>query len=237
MPLASLASAIDFFVKGGFFMVLLLLCSVVSVAVILHRARELRRVRVLPPVIEQTIDEMEPGTESVARLERLVAGDPSALARIVHTCLRHLGWSKSENVEAVQTRARHEIVRLERGLVLLEIAVGIGPLLGLLGTVSGLVTVFGNLGATSATTDPRGVAAGIAEALNTTIVGLCIAIPSLIAHSHFSRQLESMAAEMEALAAELIAKCYPAEAAAAPAASPSPRTPAKRRAPAPGGTP
>jgi biopolymer transport protein ExbB len=210
MTLASFASVADFFAKGGFFMLLLGICSVVSLAVILHRASVLRRARVMPEVIEQAIEGLEPEGEGADRLMRLVSGDPSALGRIAHTCLRHLGWSKSENVEAVQTRARHEVVRLESGLVILEIAVGIGPLLGLLGTVSGLVTVFGHLGASSATTDPRGVAAGIAEALNTTIVGLCIAIPSLIAHSHFSRKVESMSAEMEALAAELLAKCYPA---------------------------
>ncbi len=191
-------------------MVLLVLCSIVSLAVVLHRAAKLRRSKVMPPVIEAAIESLDPNGDGSDRLTRLVDGDPSALGRIVHTCLRHLGWSKSENIEAVQTRARHEIVRLESGLVILEIAVGIGPLLGLLGTVSGLVTVFGHLGTSSANTDPRGVAAGIAEALNTTIVGLCIAIPSLIAHSHFSRKVESMAAEMEALAAELLAKCYPA---------------------------
>ena len=209
MPIAAIASVADFFARGGFFMILLGLCSVVSLAVILHRAAALRRARVLPPVIEEAVEAVEPGGERSDALLRLVSGDPSALGRIVHTCLRHLGWSKSENVEAVQTRARHEVVRLESGLVELEIATGIGPLLGLLGTVSGLVTVFGHLGTGGAMPDPRGVAAGIAEALNTTIVGLCIAIPSLIAHSHFSRRIESMAAEMEGLAAELIAKCYP----------------------------
>lgn len=212
MPIASFASVSDFFAKGGLFMVPLGICSVISLAVILHRAAGLRRARVLPPVIEQAIEDLQPASgEGIDRLTRLVAGDPSALGRVVHTCLRHLGWSKSENVEAVQTRARHEIVRLEAGLVILEIAVGIGPLLGLLGTVSGLVAVFGHLGASSSGTDPRGVAAGIAEALNTTIVGLCVAVPSLIAHSHFTRRVESMASEMEALAAELLAKCYPGE--------------------------
>ena len=86
--------------------------------------------------------------------------------------------------------------------------VGIAPLLGLLGAVSGLVTVFANMGASEAVSDPRGMARGISEALSTTIVGLAIAIPSLIAYSYFSRKIETMAAEMEAVIADLLAKCY-----------------------------
>jgi biopolymer transport protein ExbB len=78
----------------------------------------------------------------------------------------------------------------------------------LLGAVSGLVTVFASLGASANVSDPRGIAKGISEALSTTIVGLAIAIPSLIAHSYFSKKIETMAAEMESLMADLLAKCY-----------------------------
>jgi biopolymer transport protein ExbB len=74
--------------------------------------------------------------------------------------------------------------------------------------VSGLVTVFASLGASANVSDPRGIAKGISEALSTTIVGLAIAIPSLIAHSYFSKKIETMAAEMESLMADLLAKCY-----------------------------
>jgi biopolymer transport protein ExbB len=137
-----------------------------------------------------------------------VRGDRSALGRIIQIGLKHLNWPKSENVEAVQTRARHEVVRLESGLFVLEVIVGIAPLLGLLGAVSGLVTVFANLGSSATVSDPRGIAKGVSEALSTTIVGLAIAIPSLIPHSYFSKKIETMAAEMESLIADLLAKCY-----------------------------
>ena len=107
-----------------------------------------------------------------------------------------------------QPRARHEIVRLESGLFILEIIVGIAPLLGLLGAVSGLVSVFAAFGADAGSQDPHGIAKGISEALSTTIVGLAIAIPSLIAYSYFSKKIESMAADMESLVADLLIKCY-----------------------------
>jgi len=111
-------------------------------------------------------------------------------------------------MDAVQTRARHEIVRLESGLFILEIIVGIAPLLGLLGAVSGLVSVFAAFGSDVNAQDPHGIAKGISEALSTTIVGLAIAIPSLIAYSYFSKKIETMAADMELLIADLLAKCY-----------------------------
>ncbi len=81
-------------------------------------------------------------------------------------------------------------------------------MLGLLGAVSGLVSVFATLGESAAGTDPRVIAKGISEALSTTIVGLAIAIPSLIAYSYFSKKVETMAVEMESLIADLLAKCY-----------------------------
>jgi biopolymer transport protein ExbB len=204
------ASLLDFFAQGGFFMVPLLVCSVVSVAVIILRALALRRDTVIPPLIEKEIEEIQPADddEAVIRLSRLVRGDESSLGRIVQVGLKHLQWPKSENVEAVQTKARHEIVRLESGLFILEVVVGVAPLLGLLGAVSGLVTVFATLGGSAAVSDPRGIAKGISEALTTTVVGIGIAIPSLIAYSYFTKKIETMAAEMESLVADLLAKFY-----------------------------
>jgi biopolymer transport protein ExbB len=206
---ASIQSVYLFFVHGVFFMALLLICSVVSVTVIFLRGMALRRELVVPLALELEIEAIQPGDEDAAsRLARSVRDDRSALARIIHVGLHHLNWPKSENMEAVQTRARHEIVRLESGLFILEVIVGIAPLLGLLGAVSGLVTVFAAFGSDASAQDPHGIAKGISEALSTTIVGLAIAIPSLIAYSYFSKKIETMAAEMESLIADLLAKCY-----------------------------
>ena len=199
-----------FVLHGGLFMWPLITCSVVSLAVIILRGFALRRHTVMPPEIARGIEELQPvdDAEAVVKLARIVRGDQSALGRIVQTGLQNLQWPKTENIQAVETRARHEVVRLEAGLVVLEVIVGISPLLGLLGAVSGLVHVFANFSASSSITDPRGIAKGISEALNTTIVGLAIAIPSLIAYSYFAKKIETMAAEIESLISELLAKCY-----------------------------
>jgi biopolymer transport protein ExbB len=134
--------------------------------------------------------------------------DPSSLARITRVALQHLRGPRSENVEVVQTRARHEMVRLERGLIILEVIVGIAPLLGLIGAVSGLVHVFSHLGLSSGASDTRQIALGIAEALNATVFGLSIAVPTLIGFTYFSRKVEVMSVEMETLVLELINNCY-----------------------------
>ncbi len=189
-------------------MILLLLLSIASATVIILRTRALRERVIIPPGVEAALEGVRPGG-SMDNLEAAAAAHPSPLSRIFTTCLAHRNWSRQENLEAVQVRARHEIVQMESGLVLLEIATGVAPLLGLLGTLSGLVTIFSNLGSGAGAGDPVAVARGISEALNTTIVGLAVAVPSVIAHSYFQRKIEAMAVTMEALTADLLARCYP----------------------------
>jgi len=196
-----------FFSRGGLFMWPLLACSIVSVTIMILRGLALLRKKVMPPIIEHEIERLAPG-ESPERLWRIVHHDPSSLARITRVALQHLRGPRSENVEAVQTRARHEMVRLERGLIILEVIVGIAPLLGLIGAVSGLVHVFSHLGLSSGASDTRQIALGIAEALNATVFGLSIAVPTLIGFTYFSRKVEVMSIEMETLVVELINKLY-----------------------------
>src|SRR6478736_6054791 len=197
-----------FFSRGGLFMWPLLACSIVSVTIMILRGLALLRKKVMPPIIEHEIERLAPG-ESPERLWRIVHHDPSSLARITRVALQHLRGPRSENVEVVQTRARHEMVRLERGLIILEVIVGIAPLLGLIGAVSGLVHVFSHLGLSSGSgSDTRQIALGIAEALNATVFGLSIAVPTLVGFTYFSRKVEVMSVEMETLVVELINKCY-----------------------------
>jgi biopolymer transport protein ExbB len=197
----------SFFVKGGLFMWPLLVCSIVSVTTIILRGIALREKNVMPLEIQNEIERLMPG-ESPERLSRIVHHDPSSLARIARVALQHLRGPRSENVEVVETRARHEMVRLEKGLIVLEVITGIAPLIGLIGAVSGLVHVFSHLGLSSGASDTRQIALGIAEALNATVFGLSIAVPTLIAFSYFSKKVEVMSVEMETLVVELISKCY-----------------------------
>lgn len=198
------ASVLGFFIDGGFFMMLLLLLSVVALTVIIQRGIALREAAVIPIRVEQEVEKLQPGDDLGSLLDA-IEDEPTPLSRILLTLIRHASWPRSENAEAVQTQARHETARLESGLVILEITTGVAPLFGLLGTLSGLVGIFANVG----DGDPIVIARGISEALNTTIMGLAVAAPSIIAYNYYLRKIEVMSVEMESVTAALLSKCYP----------------------------
>lgn len=207
---ASLQKIYHFFYDGGVFMIPLMICSIIVVTVVILRGLALRRHLIVPAELQKEIERLalNDTPDAVVRLSRMARNDASTLARIAQVGLSNLHQPKDENLNAVQTVARHEVGRLEHGLHVLEIIIGIAPLLGLLGAVSGLVSVFGEFGAGNAQADPKIIASGISEALSTTIVGIGIAIPTLIAHGLLAKRIETLAADMELLISGLLTKCY-----------------------------
>ena len=185
---------------------LLGLTSVVGVGVILWRGWMLRWNQVVPPSVTGALADCD-SPEDLKKLRRRCEENPSPLARLLLLAADHLDWPKADNVDSLETAARHEIVRLERGLVVLEIIVGIAPLLGLVGTIAGMMTLFGDIGQ-SGLGDAARLAKGIALILNATLIGLLIAIPSLIFWSYFSKKVEVLAVELETLCDEFIRKQY-----------------------------
>lgn len=190
----------------NFVYVLLLLTSVVGLAFIVERGLVLRWRKVVPPEIEAAVESCRT-REDVPLLTRVCAQNNSPLSRLLLLAADRLTWPKADNVDALQTRARHEIVRLERGLVVLEIIVGIAPLLGLVGTIVGMMDVFGDVGQMGMA-DAARLARGIALILRATLIGLLIAIPALIFWSYYSKKVEMLAVEMETLCDEFIRRQY-----------------------------
>src|SRR2546425_2686828 len=189
-----------------FVYVLLLVTSVVGLTFIVERGIALRWRRVVPPEIEAAVESCQ-WPEDVPMLRRVCEQHKSPLGRLLLLAVEHLHWPKADNSDAVQTRARHEITRLERGLVVLEIIVGIAPLLGLVGTIAGMMTLFGDIGQRGLP-EASGLAKGIALILNATLIGLLIAIPSLIFWSYYNKKVESIAVEMETLCDEFLRRQY-----------------------------
>ena len=185
---------------------LLFLTSIVGLTFIVERGLALRRKRVVPPSVEAAVDSCQT-PEDVAMLKRVCEQHPSPMSRLLLIGAEHLHWPKADNVDAIQTRARHEVVRLERGLVVLEIIVGIAPLLGLVGTIVGMMTLFGDLGQ-QGLNDAAKLAKGIALILNATLMGLLIAIPSLIFWSYYTKKVETLAVEMETLCDGFVRRQY-----------------------------
>ncbi|MCL5097221.1 MAG: MotA/TolQ/ExbB proton channel family protein [Candidatus Omnitrophica bacterium] len=192
--------------SGDPFMILLALTSVVGLTFIIERGVALRWSKVIPAGVKEGAENCR-ALEDADQLKGLCAVEPSALSRLLSAAVEHQHWTRIENADTLQTLARHEILQLERGLVVLEIIVGIAPLLGLVGTIHGLITSFSNLGGASMG-DNVAFARGIALALNATLMGLLIAIPSLIAWSYYNKKVESIAVEMETLCDEFLRGLY-----------------------------
>ncbi len=186
--------------------VLLFVTSVVGLTFIVERGIALRWRRVVPPEVEAAVEACH-APEEVPSLRRVCQQHKSPISSLLLLAAEHLDWPKNEAIDAMQTRARHEVARLERGLVVLEIIVGIAPLLGLVGTILGMMTAFGNVGQ-AGQIDPAELAKGISLILRATLLGLLIAIPSLIFWSSYTKKIESLAIEMESLCDEFLRRQY-----------------------------
>jgi len=186
--------------------ILLALTSVITLAFIVERGLALRWSQVIPAKVEEAVEECRTPAD-VEKLRRACERTPSALSRLLLAAAEHLAWPKEDTEDAIATRARHEIVRLERGLVVLEVVVGIAPLMGLVGTIYGMMTLFGGLGQ-SGLNDNAALAKGIAVILNSTLLGLLIAIPALVAWSYFTKKVETLAVELETLCGEFLRRQY-----------------------------
>lgn len=209
---SAVSSILHFLLSGGIFMALIGLCSLLAVTVILWKALVLRKDRIVPDDLAHTLESAPVADLSAVSLQ--AADDDSVLGNLSHLALAGRFHSKDEARDAVEAVAREEVVKLETGIPALEVVITISPLLGLLGTVKGLVSVFSTIGAGgSMGGDPAGIALGIAEALNTTIAGLAVAVPTVVAHAYFAKKVERFAVRMEVIVGRLIAARFaPADA-------------------------
>jgi biopolymer transport protein ExbB len=192
-----------------FFILALVAASIVAVTFLVERGLALRWSRVIPPAVAGAVT----GYRSAHDLPMLRAAcgqNPAALSRLLLFASDHLDWPRNETVSLLETRARHEVTRLERGLVLLEIIVGIAPLLGLVGTIYGLITLFASMDQSSMAGNAR-FAQGISVALTATLMGLLVAIPALIGWSIYNKKVETLSVEMESLCDEFLRKHYRTE--------------------------
>lgn len=194
---------------GDPFIWILIATSVVALAMMIERGLSLRWAKIIPPRLLDALDRFTQGGDA-STLEKSSLQHDSALGRLLRLGLANAHRPREETRDAIETRARREVSRLERGIVVLEITVGIAPLLGLVGTIHGLITLFGDLGKMG-TGESAVFARGIAIALNATLLGLLVAIPALIAWSYFSRKIETLAIEMESACSELVEHLYPRE--------------------------
>jgi biopolymer transport protein ExbB len=183
---------------GGPFMVPIILCSIIAAGILFERLWTLQRKRVLPQELIKRVTELTDRNQVTPKvIEALEKNSP--LGRVLAAALANRDRGREIMMERVEDTGRHVIHELERFLNSLGTIASIAPLLGLLGTVTGIIRAFnavmlGGMG------DPRLLAGGISEALITTAGGLAVAIPSYIAYRYLRGKVEGIVIDMEKIA-------------------------------------
>lgn len=180
---------------GGFLIWPILLCSVIALAIVIERFASLRTSNVAPAAL----------TEKVGKLLRKGTLDPKSIAdikehsplgRVLAAGLKNPNQHRVVVKEAVEEAGRHVVHDLEKHLQTLGTIAAVTPLLGLLGTVIGMIKVFSAI-TTFGVGDPQALAEGISEALVTTAAGLSVGIPSLMFHRYFRGRVNELTVDME----------------------------------------
>lgn len=192
---------VDFFVNGGPFMWPLALCSVLAGAAVIFKLLTLRRSVIIPDNLVEKMEAYVSGQGSLDEVNEASQEGGNVLARLVQLTLKNRNKSAEQIKELLQASAKEEFVHLQSGLPLLDTIINVAPMFGILGTASGLVIVFSSFGESG---NQPAISSGIAQALNTTIAGLAIAAPSVVAHMYFSRRLEKLSTPLEFIMAQFV---------------------------------
>lgn len=196
----------------------LIIASVLAVALIIERAISLRRRRVLPDhLLDETLTVVRGRSVSPEMVQKLEASSP--LGRVFANGLRHTTDGREIMKEAMEETGRAVAHDLERYLGALGTIATVSPLLGLFGTVVGMIEIFG--AATPTGTNPQALAYGISIALYNTALGIAIAIPALIAYRAYRGRVDGYLVEMEQQSLRLVDTIAPRRAAAPRAAAPA----------------
>lgn len=196
----------ELMIKGGPLMILILLCSVIAFAIVIERLWHLKRAQI------NTRGFMEDIAETLRRNKIMEAIDkcnamPGPVSHILKAGIMKHDRPRAEIKEAVEDAGIHEVPRLEKNLGALATIAHITPLLGLLGTVTGMVRAFQvieNKAVAMMPVNPGDLAGGIWEALITTVAGLSVAIPTFVAYNFLVSKVDGFVLEMEKSATDVI---------------------------------
>jgi len=198
------ASHFPLLAKGGPIMLVIVVCSALVVAVIIERfwALVVRSKEIVnPELFNQVVSSLKEGKTEPALA--LCQSQASSLARIFQAGIRHCQLERGAIREAMEDAGRREAESIGKYLNLLATLADVSLLLGLLGTVSGMIKLFGVI-SEQGPGNPSALAGGIAEALLTTAAGLCVAIPARLAYRYFSSRVARLVGALEDYASEFL---------------------------------
>ena len=193
---------IDLLVAGGWVMPLIVACSVVALSISIERYIALDRSKVAPPHLLATVwRDLKQGELNAQKLAQLRTNSP--LGAILAAGIANRGQGREVMKESISEAASHVVHELEKYLNSLGTVAAIAPLLGLLGTVVGMIDVFTQI-TTVGTGNANALAGGISEALLTTAAGLIVAIPALVMHRYYTGLIDTIVVDLEREAIKLV---------------------------------
>ncbi len=192
----------DLFLKGGILMYPIAFCSIVALGVFLERLWSLRKRKVIPQeFLMEIVDMVAQGKirEAITYCKR----SDASIAHIAYAGIENYGKKRELIKERMEEVGKREVANLERYINVIGTIAGVAPLLGLLGTVSGMIKSF-NVISLQGVADPGSLAGGISEALITTAAGLVVAIPAFVMYRYLRNKVDSLVVEMEEISVRMV---------------------------------
>lgn len=196
-------SPIQFLISGGIVMIPIGICSIIGLAIVVERIISLRRANIDTQEFMATIRQVL-RQNRIQEAVQICDETDAPVARILKAGMLKANRSKQDIREAIEDAGLLEVPRLERYLSALATCANIAPLLGLLGTVQGMIKAFGQIQNLRGQVSPADLAEGIGNALITTAAGLCVAIPLLVFYNYFVTRVENTLVEVEISSSELV---------------------------------
>ena len=194
---------VEIFLNGGLVMWPILFCSVVALAVAIDRFLVLRRAKInLPAFLVRIRGFIK--SKDMNGAASFCLREKSPIANMVRKGLKKFGMGHERVKEAIENAGRQEVSKLEKGLSILATVAGVAPLLGFLGTVTGMIQAFMRIEDLAGAASPSDLAGGIWEALLTTAFGLIVGIPAYVVYNYFLSWITKFVADMETVANDVV---------------------------------
>jgi biopolymer transport protein ExbB len=194
---------LEIFLKGGIIMWLILISSIIGLAVVIDRFIVLRKARInIPAFIVRIRGYIK--KKDISGAIGYCMEEKSPVANVVRKGLKKYKYGHDRVKEAIENAGNQEISKLEKGLTILATVAGIAPLLGFLGTVTGMIQAFMTIQDLAGAANPSDLAGGIWEALITTAFGLIVGIPALAFYNYFLSAIKRLVGEIEIVANDVV---------------------------------
>ena len=193
----------DIFLKGGVIMWAILFSSVIGLSVVIDRFITLRRAKINVPAFIVRLRGFIKNKDMNGALSFCMQ-EKSPMANMVRKGLKKFNFGHERVKEAIENAGRQEVSKLEKGLSILATVAGVAPLLGFLGTVTGMIQAFMTIEELAGAANPSDLAGGIWEALTTTAFGLIVGIPALAFYNYFVNAVKKFVGDMETVANDVV---------------------------------